>query len=448
LANALTGGIRPELEHLAEPIDTLRLYERNPRRGVVAKIAESLEANGQYRAVTARRGTREVLAGNHTLQAARSLGWSHVAVAWIDVDDQEAARIVLVDNRLSDLATYDDEALLELLQYVPVLTGTGYDDAALAALLAAVDEPVALTDVDEPAHVPVTPRSRVGDVWQLGDSLLLVGDATDTAAVAGMLDGRVPDCVWTDPPYGVNYVGGTSDALTILNDGADNLPGLLLGAFTTAVHVARPGAPVYVAHASTEGHAFETALAAAGILVRQQLVWVKSSLVMGRADYHYRHEPIYAGETPDEADTDNVEPTRHGLAAYGFTPGGRGRLGRGGEHWFGDNRASTVFEFPKPRRNGQHPTMKPVDLIRAMLANSCPPGGLVLDLFGGSGSTLIAAHHQHATAALVELDPRYADAICRRWQEHTGVLPVLRTTGAAVDFTAEEVTNPGTETRG
>jgi site-specific DNA-methyltransferase (adenine-specific) len=452
---ATVGQILPELEHLAEPIDTLRLYERNPRRGVVAKIAESLSANGQYRAVTARRSSREVLAGNHTLQAARSLGWSHVAVEWIDVDDEQAARIVLVDNRLSDLATYDDEALLELLQYVPDLTGTGYDDAALAALLAATDEPVALTDVDEPAPVPATPRSRVGEVWQLGDSLLLVGDATDTAAVVGMLDGRVPDCVWTDPPYGVNYVGGTSDALTILNDGSDDLPGLLLGAFTTAVHVARPGAPVYVAHASTEGHAFETALAAAGVLVRQQLVWVKSALVMGRADYHYRHEPIYAGTTPPPADDDpepggaeQAEPTTHELCAYGFTPGGRGRLGRGGEHWFGDNSASTVFEFPKPRRNGEHPTMKPVDLIRAMLANSCPPGGLVLDLFGGSGSTLIAAHHQHAAAALVELDPRYADAICRRWQEHTGGLPILRSTGAAVDFTAEEVTQPGTPTGG
>ncbi|MHA7620252.1 DNA methyltransferase [Cellulosimicrobium cellulans] len=429
-------GIRPELQHLAEPVESLRLYEGNPRRSVVPKIADSLTANGQYRAVTARLATREVLAGNAVLQAAQSLGWTHLAVEWLDVDEVAAARIVLVDNRLSDLATYDDDALAALLEGMPDLDGTGWTEAEVAELLADRSEPVALTGVDEPAPVPSLPRSVLGDVWQLGESLLLVGDATDTPAVAAMLDGRVPDCVWTDPPYGVAYVGGTADALTILNDHPEDLPSLLLGAFSTAVKVCRPGAPVYVAYAAIEGMSFEAALRQAGVLVRQQLVWVKNALVLSRADYHYRHEPILEGQTPGE---DADEPLTHELLAYGFAPGGAGRLGRGGPHWYGDNRQTTVFEIAKPKRNAEHPTMKPVDLVLAMLRNSCPPGGLVLDLFGGSGSTLIAAHHHRARAALVELDPRYADAICRRWQEHTGVLPIHRETGRAVDFTQEEV---------
>lgn len=426
--------IRPDLQHLAEPVDSLQLYEGNPRRGVVAKIAESLTANGQYRSITVRRSTREVLAGNATMQAARQLGWTHIAVEWIDVDDVEAARILLVDNRLSDLATYDEEALAALLEWMPDLSGTGWTDAEVAALLASRTEPAALTDVDDAAPLPRVPRSVLGDVWQLGDSRLLVGDATDTASVLAMLDGLVPDCVWTDPPYGVAYTGKTSSALTILNDQPEDLPALLLGAFGTVVSAARPGAPVYVAYAAVEGMSFEAAMREAGIRVRQQLVWVKNALVIGRSDYQYRHEPILVGEAPEPVD----EPLTHELLAYGFAPGGTGRLGRGGPHWYGDDRQTTVLEFPKPRRNAEHPTMKPVDLVLAMLRNSCPPGGLVLDVFGGSGTTLIAAHHHRARAALVELDPRYADAICRRWQEHTGIMPIHRETGRIVDFTQED----------
>lgn len=174
---------------------------------------------------------------------------------------------------------------------------------------------------------------------------------------------------------------------------------------------------------------FEQSMLDAGLLVRQNLIWVKNTMVMGRSDYHYKHEPILEGAVPDEEDAE------HQPILYGFTPGGAGRLGRGGPRWFGDNKPTTVFEFPKPSRNGEHPTMKPVELIEAMLKNSCPPGGLVLDLFGGSGSTMIAAHHMRARAALVELDPRYCDVICLRYQQHTGVLPIRLSTGEPQDFT-------------
>nr|DAU79986.1 MAG TPA: ParB protein [Caudoviricetes sp.] len=402
------------LSALAVPIDSLTPYQDNPRCGDLEAIKESLAANGQYRPIVVNRRTGEVLAGNHTLRAAEQLGWTRIAVTWVDVDDETARRIVLVDNRSNDLAGYDDALLASILEDLPDLEGTGYDKAALAELLAGRDDPVALTDPDEAAPLPErAPVSRVGDIWELGESRLLVGDATDEAAVLDALGDDRADCVWTDPPYGVDYVGKTKKALVIQNDTREDLPDLLSGAFRTAVAASRHGAPVYVAYAMREHQLFQDALESAGIIVRQHLVWVKNTMVLSHADYQYRHEPII----------------------YGFTPGGTGRLGRGGPRWCGDNRATTVFEVDKPPANRDHPTMKPVELIDAMLANSLPTGGLVLDLFGGSGSTLIAAHHRRSRAVLVELDPRYADAICRRWQEHTGIVPVRRVSGEAVDFT-------------
>lgn len=418
------------LEALAVDIDSVRPFESNPRRGDVKAIAESLSANGQYRPIVANKRTGEILAGNHTWQAAKSLGWPRIAVSWVDVDDETASRIVLVDNRLNDLADYDDEALKLLLAGLDDYSGTGYDDDFVADLLG-LDEPVALTDVDEAPEIDEKQIiSKQGDVWHLGSSLLLVGDSTDSERLLEVMGDERADCVWTDPPYGVNYEGVAG---AILNDSSEDLPALLDGAFKTVVAASKPGAPVYVAYSEKENVLFHSMMGRAGILVRQHLVWVKNTLVLGRSDYQYRHEPIFAGEIPEAG-----EVLRHEGVCYGFTPGGSGRLGRGGSHWFGDNSQTTVFEIPKPPRNPDHPTMKPVELITAMLKNSLPKGGLVLDLFGGSGSTLIAAHHLRSRAVLVELDEKYADAICRRWQAHTGIMPVLDSTGEPVDFCSVE----------
>ena len=287
--------IHETLASLVVPIDDVRPYAHNPRRGDLEAIKESLRQHGQYRPVVASVRTSEILAGNRTWQAAKALGWEHIAVSWVDVDDEEAARIVLVDNRTNDIAGYDDAALAELLSSLPDLTGTGYDGAFLAELLPG-EEPAALTDVDAAAPVPKEDHTcRLGDVWHLGDSLLLVGDATDTDAVLAVLGDERADCVWTDPPYGVNYSGAAGQ---IKNDSSEDLPDLLGGAFRTIVTASRPGAPVYVAYADTEGPAFQTAMMSAGIRVRQHLVWVKNTLVLGHSDYQWRHEPIWAGNRP------------------------------------------------------------------------------------------------------------------------------------------------------
>ncbi|UOE45485.1 DNA modification methylase [Agromyces larvae] len=406
------------LQVLDLPLAELLPFHRNPRRGDVEALKASLERHGQYKPIVVNAGSltgrpNEILAGNHTFAAAKALGWESMSAVLVDVDEERAAAIVLADNRIADLGGYDDADLLAVLQEAGDLSGTGYSSTDLAALLRELDEPVALTDEDDaPDLAEGDPISAPGDVWQLGVHRLLVGDAADLDGVRAMLDGDVPDAVWTDPPYGVQYVGKTDRRLSIQNDGSfSEAAALVASAMGVVVDVCRPGAPVYVAHPEQGREEFLAAMRAAGVRVRQTFVWVKDSLVLGRSDYHYRHEPVL----------------------YGFTPGGSGRLGRGGVRWFGDNKQSTVFEVPRPKRSAVHPTMKPVELIERMLRNSCPPGGTVLDLFAGSGTTMIAAHHLGMIAVLVEFDPRYADVICRRWQEHTGVVPMRN--GVEVDFT-------------
>lgn len=419
------------LEFSYVPLSELTPYHKNPRRGNVKAIAESLKKRGQYKPLTVNVGTltgrpMEILAGNHTFHAAHSLELPTVAIVTVDVDDAEAAQIVLADNRLADLGGYDDTDLLATIQDAGDLTGTGYSDQDLTALLRALDEPQGLTDPDDVPDLPEGETLTVeGDVWRLGPHVLYVGSSGDIDAVAAAAPAAA-DAIWTDPPYGVSYVGGTG--MTIKNDGADEAVQVFADAVATMLAVGRPGAPVYVAHADLMRGEFQRVMLEAGMLYRQTLIWVKNALVMGRADYHWQHEPILEAEL---ASGDPIDEEFEAIA-YGFTPGGEGRLGRGGPRWYGDNKSSTVFQVPKPKVNGQHPTMKPVELIERMLRNSLPTGGLVFDPFGGSGSTMIAAHRLGARSLLCELDPKYADVICRRWQEHTGVVPVRD--GVAVSF--------------
>lgn len=377
-------------------VDDLTPFEGNPRVGDVEAIAESLRVNGQYRPLVVRAETNEILAGNHTWKAAKSLGWATVKVSYLhELTDEQARRIVLADNRYSDLASYDEQALAALLASVSDLAGTGYDEASVDALLASLtgaEDSPALTDPDDVPELPEAAQSRVGQVWSLGRHRLLVGDATGD--LSALMQGDLADLVLTDPPYNVNYEGGTG--LKIQNDKllADDFRNLLEAAFGNASAVAKAGAGIYIFHADSERVNFQCAAESVGWTVRQNLVWVKSSLVMGRQDYHWQHEPIL----------------------YGWLTGGA-------HHWYGDRKQTTVIEWEKPAKNAEHPTMKPVGLVAYLLGNSSKPGDIVLDLFGGSGSTLIACHQAKRTARLVELDPKYADVILRRYMEHTGDTP-------------------------
>jgi len=295
---------------------------RNPRRGNVAAIKQSLERNGQYRPIVVNRRSMEVLAGNHTLLAARELGWEEIAATFVDVDEEQARRILLVDNRTNDLAGYDTEELGELLQELDGLEGTGYDDATLGALL---DElaPRPLEE-DEPPPLAEEAQTRPGDLLRLGDHRLLCADARDPESYTRLLGDERAELLWTDPPYGISYEGKTEDRLRIEGDTASCLETLLRDSVAAVDAVLSPGARLYVAQpAGPLSLVFGQCFLSQGWHLRQTLVWVKDQMVLGRSDHHYRYEPILYG---------------HKCA--------KERIGRGAHGWYGDNAQDSVLEVP------------------------------------------------------------------------------------------------------
>ena len=236
-------------------------------------------------------------------------------------------------------------------------------------------------------------RAQRGDVWLLGDHKLLCGDSTKAEEIATLLGDEKADLWITDPPYNVNYEGGTGEKLKIANDNMNSgdFFQFLKGAFSVAEKVLKKGCSFYIWYASREHVNFETALNAAGLTVREQLIWNKSSLVLGRFDYHYKHEPCL----------------------YGWKDGAAHK-------WFNDRSQTTVMDFEKPRVNDLHPTMKPVPLFAYQIGNSSQKGDIVLDTFGGSGTTIIACENLGRKARCVELDPHYCDVILARWEKLTG----------------------------
>lgn len=408
------------------PLHELATYHRNPRRGDVDRIKESLKVHSQYRPIAVNRGSRtgrpnEVLAGNHTLMAARDLGWESMAVTFVDVDDDQAARIVAADNRTADLGDYDNRLLLELLADLPDLDGTGYDPGDLEDLeraLAAEELPgEGATDPDAAPDLPVEPVSMVGDVWQLGPHRLVVGDATDADVWEQLLPDGAPAMVWTDPPYNVAVAGGTHDARDKKNHGKGpriqndamsdgDFRDFLRSAFGLMCTALPEGGAIYVCHADTEGINFRSAFAEAGFFLHEVLIWAKQEFVFGRSDYHWQHEPIL----------------------YGWRPGAA-------HSFYGERNQSTVWQIDRPMRSEkEHPTQKPVALPFTAITNSSQPLERVLDPFAGTGSTLIACHQLGRHARLIELDPKYADVILRRYQEHTGLVPTRD--GTEHDFTS------------
>jgi DNA modification methylase len=404
-------------QYLDERLEVLRRHPRNPNRGAKNALAESLEQNGWYGAVIVQTSTRYILAGNHRYDEALEAGAPTVPTIYVDVDDETALRILMVDNRSTRLGQDDGATLAALLEELSLteagLTGTGFDSNDLEALLADLEFQTGretFTDADDaPPLSTEPPITAPGDLWILGEHRLLCGDATKLEDLQALMSGQLADLLWTDPPYNVAYEGKTKDRLKISNDAmaSDAFKSFLLEFYTSARAVTRPGAPLYVCHADSEGANFRTALLEAGWLFKQCLIWVKDQFVLGRQDYHWQHEPIL----------------------YGWNPGAP-------HTWTGDRKQSTILEYPKPLRNAEHPTMKPVALIERCLENSTHPGSTVLDPFAGSGSTLIAAHASHRRARLLEIDPQYCDVILRRWHARTRTPPILERTGEPHDFLA------------
>jgi len=275
----------------------------------------------------------------------------------------------------------------------------GFDPKELDKLLEP-EQIDGLTDEDAVPEVPVEPKTKLGDIYQLGNHRLMCGDSCSITDMEKLCAGQLVDMWLTDPPYNVAYEGKTKDALKIQNDsmGDDQFRQFLRDAYVTADTVMKAGAVFYIWHADLEGYNFRGAAKDAGWTVRQCLVWKKSVMVMGRQDYHWKHEPCL----------------------YGWKDGA-------GHLWAADRKQTTVLEFDKPARNGEHPTMKPVELFAYQMLNNTKGGDIVLDSFGGSGTTMIAAEKHGRYARLMELDPKYCDVIVKRWEDFTGKKAVLLT---------------------
>jgi DNA modification methylase len=341
-----------------------------------------------------------VFAGNMRLRAAVALGWDTIPAVQVDLSPDEARVWALRDNNA--YGEWDEPALAEILadladKGVDVALA-GFAERDLDRILAHLEPPADPDDAPELEDGP--PRSKPGEVYELGSHRLLCGDATDPRALGRLFGSERATCVWTDPPYGVNYVGKTARRLRITND--DHRAGdLVRGALDALTPHLVECTPFYLcAPGGSMGTRFRVALDEAGWRLHQTLAWVKHAIVLGRLDHQPQHEEIL----------------------YGWTPGS-GRPGRGrhpGTRWCGGNNVSSVFFHDRPARSEVHPTMKPVGLIEAMLINSTRRDDVVADLFAGSGSTLVACERLGRRAFCVELDPGYCDVIRRRYREYTG----------------------------
>jgi len=400
------------------PIDGLIPYARNSRThsdGQVAQIAASIREFGFTNPVLVD-ADGGIIAGHGRVLAARKLKRETVpCIRLAHLTPAQRKAYVIADNKLALNAGWDAEMLrLELGE----LKGDGFDlellgftGDELQALLAE-EGTEGLTDPDEAPAAPVEPVTVLGDVWLCGKHRVMCGDSTSIESLEALTGGGV-DMWLTDPPYNVAYEGKTKDALKIKNDSmADSaFRQFLRDAYTAADAVMKAGAVFYIWHADLEGYNFRGAAMDAGWTVRQCLIWKKQALVMGRQDYHWKHEPCL----------------------YGWKEGA-------GHLWAADRKQTTILEFDRPSRNGEHPTMKPVALFEYQMLNNTKGGDKVLDSFGGSGTTMIAAEKNGRHACLMELDPRYCDVIVKRWQAFTGQTATLEGDGRTFDAVAAERT--------
>jgi DNA modification methylase len=339
-----------------------------------------------------------LIAGHGRLLAARKLKMDNVPAIVVDnLDDRKRRALVIADNKLALNAGWDEEALRVELQDLAGDFGElmGFSEDELVDLLKGDEVSEGLTDEDAVPEAPEVPVTVEGDVWILGRHRLMCGDSTSIDAVEKLMDGGKADMVFTDPPYGVDYDG-------INNDDRDGLDGLLRGAFSSYLSTCKSGAAIYVFHSDKCADIFHSVFREF-FHFSSMVIWAKNSLTLSRTDYQSQHEPCL----------------------YGWMKGGA-------HSFYGDRKQVSVWRFDKERVEG-HTTPKPVALIERALENSSKGGDIVSDLFGGSGSTLIACQKSSRDCRMMELDPKYCDVIIKRWQDFTGEQATLEATGQTYD---------------
>lgn len=443
------------IEHLS--IEALVPYARNSRthsEAQVAQIAASIAEFGFTNPVLIDEAGG-IIAGHGRVMGARQLGLARVpCIRLSHLTELQRRAYVIADNKLALNAGWDNALLAQELRDISAsgfdAALTGFADDEIGQLLAAADVPFEpAADPDDAPVPPTSPVSRAGDIWQLGNHRLLCGDSTSAESYAALLGGGHADIAWTDPPYNVAVNG---KAGRIANDDLSDAKfrEFITAALTAIGTALRPGGAVYVAHAETERLNFTLAFRAAGLKLSSCIIWRKDSFTLGRSDYQWIHEPILYGWKPGAAHTwygGRAQCTVNALGSNDspFTrlPDGRWRVTIGEETMIiaGDATVewveASVMRELRPKRSDLHPTMKPVALIERMLRNNAKPGAVVLDPFGGSGSTLIAAERLGMHACLIELDPKFVDVIVRRWQQFTGRLAIREQDGLTLDEAAE-----------
>lgn len=381
-----------KIEYL--PVKALKPYERNARKHQnedVTAIVASIRDFGFDDPIGIWSDKNIIVEGHGRLLAAKKLGMKEVPCIRLDhLSDEQRRAYALAHNRTAELSVWNDELLnLELGDITDIdMEELGFNLEDPLAEAEAVDD-------DYDIELPEEPKAKRGDIWQLGRHRLMCGDSTMLDEVQMLTDGAKVDLFLTDPPYNVNYEG---TAGKIQNDSMkdDAFRQFLTDAFTNAAMVMKPGASFYIWHADSEGYNFRQACKNAGWTVRQCLIWNKNSLVLGRQDYQWKHEPCL----------------------YGWKEGA-------GHQWHNDRKQTTVLDFDRPKKNAEHPTMKPVPLFDYEICNSTKEGDIVLDLFGGSGTTIMACEQDGRSGYLMELDPKYVDVIVDRWEKFTGERAVL-----------------------
>lgn len=378
-------------------IDKLVPYVNNARTHSpeqILKLRSSLREFGFVNPIIIDREFN-VIAGHGRLMAAKEEGIEEVPCVFVDyLTDAQKKAYILADNRMAMDAGWDDELLkieMEELQNLGYdLEFTGFDEKELADLFGVDDKEVEEDEFDLTAALEKASFVERGDVWFVGKHKLMCGDATSSEDVAKLMEDKKANLILTDPPYNVAFK--SSDGLTIQNDSMDNndfYEFLYLSFKNMADHLENGGA-AYVFHADTEGLNFRKAFIDAGFHLAGCCIWVKDSLVLGRSDYQWQHEPVL----------------------YGFLQNGK-------HPWYSDRKQTTIWNFDKPKKNSNHPTSKPLDLLAYPINNSTQANAIVIDTFGGSGSTLMACEQMNRICYTMELDEKYASVILRRYVEDT-----------------------------
>ena len=402
--------MKQQIEYIAT--EKLIPYARNSRTHSdeqVAQICSSINEFGFTNPILID-ADDVIIAGHGRTMAAHRLQMKELPCLRLShLTEAQKQAYVIADKKLALNAGWNDEMLkIELQELKDAdfdLSLTGFDDTELADLMAeAVEE--GLVDEDQVPDEPEKPVSVIGDVWKLDQHRVMCGDSTSITAIDQLMEMQKADMWLTDPPYNVDYTGKTKDALKIKNDkmNDDTFRQFLTDAYTAADLSMKEGAVFYIWHADSEGYNFRGAAKDVGWEVRQCLIWSKNNMVMGRQDYHWQHEPCL----------------------YGWKSGA-------GHFWANDRKQTTILNFDRPSRSSEHPTMKPVNLMEYQIKNNTRGSDVVLDSFGGSGSTLIACEKTGRKARLMEFDPTYVDVIVKRWQDYTGRQAIHAETGKTFD---------------